>query len=378
MAEQVKTEEEIKLEQEKTVADEKAAEKLEESVQEKLDNLGKEKSTPEGDESELAGEEDEATKSTPAKKSAGEEDEASKSTPGEDKSKLADGEEEDPEKSTPEDKKPADKKESGIPDAYRRAAIHNKWTDKHIDDLFKKDPELCLNTLKVLHDSQNQLSKDFAAIGRARAKKPAEAPAVKSEAKKADDIDIEKLRTEYGDDPLFAVITQLKQKVDSLEAIKPAAAAKEVDAEALNQRSREIEVVNKEISSFFNDDSMKEYSDFYGAVPKGSKDWKALTGEQHANRWAVLHMADEIISGAETVGQEVEVTDALNRAHAVISAPVIEKIIMERIKKTSAKRAKGISLQPAGGKAAEHTGPLSQSDLEAHTATRLAKAFNKH
>lgn len=368
---------ELKAAEDAKVASEESAEnaeKLEDTVQARLDALGEE-STPEKEKSKPAVKSEEAEESTP-EELAEEAEKADKATPDEDESETADEDEESKKETADKDKStPAPK---GIPDAYYRAAKHNEWTDEQISKLYEKDPELCLNTLKVLHENDNRLTKEFANLGRAKAKAKAE-PAKETPQDKTSEfkpVDIAKLKETYGDDPIVDAISGMQEQIKVLSTAKPVQQST-LDVDKLSARSAEIEATQKEINGFFSAEGLKNYGEFYGTVAKGSKDWKSLTGEQHANRWSVLQMADEILTGALSLGQDLTVDEAMNRAHAVVSAPVLEKIIREDLKSKTVKRSKGISLKPSSGKPVPKTGARTSEELEGTTQQRLDKVFKK-
>lgn len=274
--------------------------------------------------------------------------------------------------------KPADKLKS-IPDAYFRAAVHQGWKPDEIKELYKQNPELANKTFSRLYDSTNQLSRDFAAIGRTKqeqtTKQQTVVPKPGEQRPEFKGVDIEKLRKEYDNDPLVDVVAQLQEQNKLLfEQVQkvPAQSTEQTDEQTLRLQIQEEQLVQKEITSFFKDTGMKPYKEFYGDV-----DWDKLPNEQKANRWSVVELADQIITGAEAQGRKMNVDEALMLAHLSISEPLREQIIREQIKSDVVKRNKSLTLKPNSSKPAENIKPTTRNDLETITAQRLAKTFSK-
>lgn len=355
----------------------KQQKELETKTQAKLDAVfnktESQESTSGDDEDEQAEESEKSDESIPAK-TADESEESDEANPDESDDSQTDdkGEEGDDTaaKATPEAL-------SGIPGVYYRAAKHQQWTDEQIEAFYEKDPELCLSTLQTLHANQNNLSRQFAALGRERVKqttstveKPVEKPVEKTTS-----VDISRLEEAYGEDPIVDVVKALlKQNEELLGKVKSPVAVAPVNESELRERQREIANTEKEIDLFFASPELKAYEGFYGAPVKS---WNELDPKSYDNRWSVIKMADEIIAGAESLGEKVSVEEALQRAHAVVGEPIREKIVRSEIKNKAVKRSKGLSLAPTSGKPGESGKPTTKEDLEAMTEKRLAKVFNK-
>lgn len=265
-----------------------------------------------------------------------------------------------------------------LSEAYYRAAIHRGWKPEDVDDLYKNNPELCNRTLGNIYESVNRSSKEFAALGRAHkvqqqtpqpAAQPAPQPAPQS------DVNLVKLREEYPEGPLVDMVETLQRqnrdfqsKLDELSR-QPAPAISQV-------QQREAQLTRQQIEEFFESEDIKQYTDFYGTVPKGTiEPWKeVLTPGQLANRWGVVEMMDQIVTGATAFGQEMTVVDGMNRAHLSVSEPIRETVIREKIKKAVVKRNSGITLEPSNAVTSEPK-IKTEKDLEAVTEERLRKLF---
>lgn len=357
--------------------------KLEETTQERLDKVFDGDSTP-SDDSTPASEK-------PDEKPAAEETEKSDdSTPVDEKPAEESGASDDstPAESEPEskpDEKPAAEKTTGVSDAYYRAAKHQGWDDEEIKNLHDANPELANKTFAKLLESTNRLSQEFAAMGRARQQQQVQQQtAVRSEPEKVEksefkEIDIAQLKKDYDNDPIVELVEQqqkqMKQLYDKMDAI-PVQTGIQTSEDEVRVKLQAEEVVNQQVVQYFKADDLKPYKEFYGAVPKGSNGWDGLTTEQKGNRWAVLELAEQILTGAESQGRKMDVSEALGSAHLIVSEPMREKIIRNDIKSKTVKRSKGLSLKPNSGNAPASTGgPMSDATLEAKTLERLHKVF---
>jgi len=334
--------------------------KLEEATQERLDAIFDGDSTPSGTEPEPE------PASEPAADESGE---PSDSTPS--------GTEPEPESAS----EPAADEPEGVSDAYYRAAKHQGWSDEEITNLHNANPELANKTFAKLLESTNRISQEFAAMGRARQQQNVIRPESKKDdgqqKSKSKGIDIEQLKKDYDNDPIIEVVAELKRQNDELigKIDKLGTPVVQTSEDELRVKLQQEEIVQQQVEQYFKADDLKSYSDFYGLIPKGSKGWDGLTTEQKTNRWAVLELAEQILTGAEMQGRKMDVDEAMESAHLIVSEPIREKIIRESIKANVVKRNKGLTLKPNSGTAPAQTGPASQATLEARTTERLRKVF---
>jgi len=275
------------------------------------------------------------------------------------------------------DEKPAEN--PPLSDALYRAAIHRGWTEKEVDDFYDANPTLCVQTLSKIHESVNRSSKEFAALGRAQKMQPqpaqqAEKTTLQSETT-TESLDIAKLRKEYPDDPIVDMIEVMQKnnmalqgKVDELAQQQYAPVQQQMSQTQL----REQQLIQQQIEGFFASEEAQAYGDFYGSLPKDAKDWDSLTPGQKANRWAVIEMMDQIVTGAASLGQTMDIVDGMRRAHLSVSEPLREKVIRDKIVKQVKKRSKSLSLKPSN--AAKSSGNAKDGDdLVEITRQRLAK-----
>jgi hypothetical protein len=124
---------------------------------------------------------------------------------------------------------------------------------------------------------------------------------------------------------------------------------------------------------------MKSYGEFYGdnKISLGEKNWDGLSDAQKQARWNVLGIAQDILVGAAAQGRNMDVPEALEKAHLIVSEPVRTKVVRNDLMAQVVKRSKGITLKPSSvvGQDADATnvGPLKPHQVEANAAGRLAK-----
>lgn len=269
-----------------------------------------------------------------------------------------------------------------LSEAYYRAAVHQGWKPEEIKEFLKANPEVANRTFAKMYDDTNKMSREFANIGRAKqelskkgtvsAATVVESPEKKSEFK---EIDIEKLRKDYDNDPVIEIVAQQQKQVKALlDQVQKT--TKEPDQPVKDEATirasiQEEAALEQQIVTFFTGNDLKMYNDFYGALPKDAKDWDTLTQDQKVNRWNVLQMADQMLIGATSQGRDMGVDEALTLAHLSVSEPMREKVIRDKIKANVVKRNKGLSLKPSSGKKPESTKPGTPGELVAITRERL-------
>jgi hypothetical protein len=283
----------------------------------------------------------------------------------------------------PETKDKDDKKVPPLSEAYYRAAIHAQWKPEDITKFYEVNPELALKTFGNIYESLNRSSKDFAAIGRAKKEtvvKTKQQPDKEIQSKpEFKGIDMDKLRKQYPDDPIVDLVQTMQdqnktlfEKMQTLETSR-SAPTKDQPLASQSVMSREVAAVEQQIENFFVTDDMKLYKDFYGVLPKNARDWETLTPGQKMNRWAVVEMMDQIITGASVAGQNMQIDEALRRAHLSVTEPIREQVIREDIKSQVKKRSNALTLEPSNTAKSDFTKPKTQEDLETLTTERLAK-----
>ncbi len=279
-----------------------------------------------------------------------------------------------------------------LSDAYYQAAIRRGWSQEDIKELYEANPKMAVKTFSNIYETLNRSSKEFADIGRAQkqmAEEAAKAPAASETTGKAEEtseykgLDINQLRKDYPDDALIDLIEGqqeqskiLYDEVQTLKTTKPVQASGQpagLTPEQQRAFEQETAAINQQIEGFFKGDELKGYTDFYGTVPKGDVEWVALTPGEKANRWEVIKMMDDLIVGAKYFGREMKIDEAMHLAHLSVSEPLREKVIRENIMKSVETRSKSITLKPSSTAKLENNKPTNTQELEDVTESRLAK-----
>ena len=277
-----------------------------------------------------------------------------------------------------------DKDEEGMPDAYVRAAIHSGWKQEDIDAMVKADSKVAEKTLQNIYESTNKASREWAALGRARRSTEVKETVDKLE---YNAIDIAALKKDSDIDPaveriLDSVNARDKQLVDALNNSQK---DKSVDNSVRVERAVKTAdlateaAAEQQINGFFSADLMKPYSKFYGELRFGET-WESLPVGQQRNRYAVFTTADQMLAGAAMQGYEMSLTDALDKAHLLITEGMREEVIRDGIKATATKRKNSMLLKPSNSKSKKDDGggkPKNKNELISKTERLLAKTFKR-
>lgn len=274
-----------------------------------------------------------------------------------------------------EDKKPS------IPENIYRSVLHNGWKPEEIADFYGVNPKQAMKVFEKLHQSTNDLSRQFAEIGRTRItmERQKSQPVMKTEEQPQSVIDVEALRKADPDNPLLPVVEGMNKVLTQLTAQRT------VEPQRQQQvRTQEDIALATQIMSFLGSDQMKTYTDFYGPAYDEARmptfDGHGLTPGQRANRDALLEQADVIWVGAREHGRILTVPEALNLAHSILTDGMRTQIARQELVSKVKQRAKGMTLRPAKSKPVsvrDGEKPKTPQELEARTEARLAKLRNR-
>jgi len=278
----------------------------------------------------------------------------------------------------PEDEPAGD--EHALTQAEIRAAIHSGWTQDDIEELAQANPGLAKKTCAKALESQNNLSKKFSELGKARATTPESPAEPKPEPKpKASKIDFTALEKEYENDPIVGVLKQvveqnqsLSDEVNSLRETN----AKGEDKVSKAQAAQDAAIV-QQIDSFFERPDVAAYKETYGEVEKGSRDWDNLTQGQIKKRYEVAEQANLIMLGAQQQGVDMSLDEAFERAHFLVTKDVQEATIRKSIKAKAVKRSKAITLEPSATKKVADSNVKTKEKAEQNAGRRLRKLFGR-
>jgi len=277
-----------------------------------------------------------------------------------------------------------------IPDAYYRSGARYGWTPEKISSMVDKiGLEEATTMLQNLHQTDNKVTGTFADLGR-KSKEievqgqpaPDAAPDLtqRQPAPKAESVDLQALKDKLGEgDPLVDVYAS---QAESLRAMQDQLADITGKLERTERQVSQHSIDNQQtmltqVNDFFGDGDLKQYQRFYGAMGKDDTDWTKLSPAQIANRDHVCTLADQIVAGAGVRGEPMTFSDAMERAHMVVSEPISESITRNKIMKAVEKRHKSRVVRPSRsrstGKPDVSTGkPANKQELISRTEDRLA------
>lgn len=272
-----------------------------------------------------------------------------------------------------------------IDEAHYHAAISAGWKPDQISNLLEADPELAKATFEKVYADTNELSRQFAQIGRTRRQLEEQAQGQNQPAAQprqvndplAEKLERLKASTDYdADDPLIGLVEEVVRSRSQSQPQPEQSQPMQHDAEA--QMELDFNRV-QQVAAFLNADRMNSYEDFYGPAFREDGmpiyDNRGLTPGQAANRYALLEEADAIWLGYAAHGKELSAEEALTKAHLNLTESMRSQKIREELVGKVKKRSKGVRLKPSKSKApprTEGSKPKTDAELEAVTARRLA------
>lgn len=282
----------------------------------------------------------------------------------------------------PEVKPEAGSKEAPtIPENIYRAAIHSGWKPEEIAEFHKANPEQAMKVFEKLHKSVNDLSRQFAEIGRTRIAAERQAEQVQQTrqqqtAKPPSFVDVEALRKKDPENALLPVVETLNQALQDF-AVQQGRTPR---AQTTQARTQEDIALATQVMTFLGADQLKVYNDFYGPAYDEHRmptyDGHGLSPGQQANRDALLEYADSIWVGAKMHGRELAVPEALGLAHSLLTENIRTQKVRQELVGQVKQRSKGMTLRPTASNpvpADTGTKPKTPDQLEHITEARLAK-----
>jgi hypothetical protein len=283
-----------------------------------------------------------------------------------------------------------------LPDAYKRSAIHQEWTEDEIDEFYNADPEKALKTFARLHESNNKLSQKYSEFGNLQAqqeqmeqKRIVDEQAHEStfvQPKQPSPINMDELKQAYGDDPIVDIVQKLSDQITNAGIVRPVEKTTERYQQPVEHYQPPImgrpiydqNAALKTLDTFFASEATKEYDKFYGE----GNDWNKLSPGEFANRREVVQLAGSIVAGASIKNEQMSDELALEKAHMIVSQPYLEKAIVADIHKQLHQRSGGITIRKGANTvqqdAQEKTGSqLTATEREQRAKVRLDKLFNR-
>jgi hypothetical protein len=261
-----------------------------------------------------------------------------------------------------------------VPDSYFRAAIHQGWKPDQIDSFVKENPELALQTLENIYKSTNKISQEFSRIGRSTAVSNDTTKQEQGLAKTdVSNIDLTEMKKVYGDDdPAIKVIQALSDQLNQISSKNQNQNQAQSQPQTFQQTNHAVasekDSLAQSVDSFFTSEDLKPFNEFYGTGKLGAK---TRTLEQEERRWKLLDEADQIRNGAFKQGMQMDVAEALERAHLIVSDEFKTQAIRKSIVSNLKAKSKSLTLKPNNSTPTKTT--LSgEEGLEAKTTQRLA------
>lgn len=288
-----------------------------------------------------------------------------------------------------DDTTPEAEKKDEIPDAYIRAAIHRGWTQEVVDDLVEKSPKSAMKILESLYLDVNNASREWSELGRAKIEadrqqviEPVTATETVAQEDPVTTALIAKLQKEYPDDPLIDTVIAGMKKPKPVKQPQPVSQQRQGYETATARHNAAANVAtDQRINTFFSADVMKSYDKFYGKLELGQIP-EDLSNGQQLNRLAVLEEAECIIAGHNIRNQKIELEQALEKAHFIVTEPVRKQVIRDNLKATATKRKKSMTLKPSDSKRTgdsmntDSSKPRNKRELEQSVQQHLNKVFN--
>jgi hypothetical protein len=280
-----------------------------------------------------------------------------------------------------------------IPDAYMRTAIHHGLDKETVDELVEKDPKLAMKMLESCYLSVNNASREWSELGRARIEaeraqitQTTQTAQTATEAVAQEDPNttalVTKLRKEYADDPLIEVV--IKGLESKPQPVKQSVLQPQQNYETATARANMAAnaAIDQRVNTFFSADVMTPYEKFYGKLDLGQIP-EDLTNGQQLNRLTVLQEAEFIMAGHAMRNQKIEVEQALEKAHFIVTEPIRKQVIRDGLKATATKRKNSMTLRPSDSKRSsdsmrtDSSKPRNRQELEQSVQVNLDKVFKK-
>ena len=267
-----------------------------------------------------------------------------------------------------------------LPPAFLRAAIHRGWKEEDVTEFYRTNPEAAMKTFQNCYLDVNNATREWALLGKAKLQRDSVLNAPIAPAK-IEVVDIAKLKSEYDLDPgTIAVLEAQNRQIETLNA-QPVQPVQPVYQAPVGPDPN----IELEIENFFKSANLSDYSEFYGTVALG-QDWSDLSSGQRSNRWKVLEQAHLVMLGSEAMGRSINPLEALERSHMVVSEPIREQAIRNKLKKTATKRKNSMTIRPTAGtrsvaKVATDVGgkrrPKTREELITSVQENLDSVFNR-
>ena len=280
-----------------------------------------------------------------------------------------------------------------LPDAYKRSAIHQEWTEDEINEFYQADPEKALKTFARLHDSNNKLSQKYSEFGNLQTQQDQkEAQRLADEQtqhestfiqpKQPSPVNMDDLKRQYGDDPIVDIVQKLSDQILEMKPTKPVEQpqrpVEHYQPQIINRPVYDQNAALKTLDTFFASEAAKDYDKFYGV----GNDWNKLSPGEFANRREVVQLAGSIVAGASIKNENMSDELALEKAHLIVSQPYLEKAIVADIHKQLKQRGNSMTIRTNAVNVNQSNqektgGQFTRTEIEDRAKERLNALFNR-
>jgi hypothetical protein len=244
-----------------------------------------------------------------------------------------------------EEGEPADDKDGQTAEAptldpnLRFVAQQFGWSDEKIDKLLKADPELAQDTFTNLSDAYTNLSRQMLPQGDSQGL-PGTQPGSMTAQQQATTSPLDTLLS----DKALAQFAEANGEEIVEKFLKPFAQERQALKAELSEMKAYVEVQQRRAvateATTVLEKLSGQFADLYG------KDTLQLSDPQKQARTNLAGIADQLRAGAKSQGRELSVSEALNRAHLIVSAGHRQQAVRKQVTEQVQRRSKQISAKP--------------------------------
>lgn len=227
----------------------------------------------------------------------------------------------------------------------RSIAEESGWTAEKIDRLYAADPELATETFERLADSYANLSRQFlASPGTTPAPvtqhQPAQVQGQSTTAPQLPAFLTDEALQKFAEAEGETAATLLKGMRDHFVAQNTALEARVQNFEAAAKQAENRAIATEALTA------VKSLREKFASVYGASDDARTLTVGQQQKLTELYSLADQIRAGAVAQGRSISVSDAIKRAHYIVSRDSVKTEARQEISATIRKRAKNATARP--------------------------------
>lgn len=223
-----------------------------------------------------------------------------------------------------------------IPPHLWRAAMwqrqYNGLTPVELAQFWQKDPVEAERHFHGYHEAMNRANAQMAEVGRQHRNEQIKSPPQKVPDLQMYDPEAVAEKFDWTTEQAQEFLAPIQAVIQRLEML-------DVNAQAQMQdmQKRQMESTFKTIEGFFQAPSMNPFRDLYG--DKLSLDNPNIVG--------VLEKADQLRAGAAAQGRQITELEALQAAHDLVTAPIVQDRVRQQIRNELKTRERGATFKPS-------------------------------